>query len=122
MTCYLADVPLNKKLELSNIYHCSKFFFKYRKYKNRYIKLKNILNGVSNNFPRETGKLGYAVFTTPGKPFLSSDPQAIPPGDKPRYWSPTSSTLIYSDFDAVLVDPLMTMDEGHNLGECALLL
>jgi glyoxylase-like metal-dependent hydrolase (beta-lactamase superfamily II) len=30
-------------------------------------------------------------------------------------WSPTSSTLIYGDRDAVLVDALMTMGEGRAL-------
>lgn len=32
-------------------------------------------------------------------------------------WSPTSSTLIYGDRDAVLVDALLTMDEGRALAD-----
>src|ERR1700751_4019170 len=32
-------------------------------------------------------------------------------------WSPTSSTLIYGDGDAVLVDALLTVEEGQHLAD-----
>ncbi|MFK0158136.1 MBL fold metallo-hydrolase [Streptomyces sp. NPDC090493] len=32
-------------------------------------------------------------------------------------WSPTASTLIYGERDAVLVDPLLTVDESRRLAD-----
>ncbi|MCX5069577.1 MBL fold metallo-hydrolase [Micromonospora lupini] len=42
---------------------------------------------------------------------------SVPPGEKGEVWSPTSSTLIFGDRDAVLVDALLTMDEGRALAD-----
>ncbi|AYV84211.1 MAG: MBL fold metallo-hydrolase [Hyperionvirus sp.] len=60
---------------------------------------------------------GYAVFTGNNKPYITSDPRAIGPDGKQRFWSPTSATLIYGERDAILVDPLMTIAEGHTLAD-----
>jgi glyoxylase-like metal-dependent hydrolase (beta-lactamase superfamily II) len=57
--------------------------------------------------------LRWDVFVTPGIPIVSSD--LPPPGEKQRNWSPTSSTLIYGQRDAVLVDALITVDQARSL-------
>ncbi|WBB70579.1 MBL fold metallo-hydrolase [Micromonospora sp. WMMD812] len=56
--------------------------------------------------------LTYSVHVAPPKPVVSDD---IPPGEARRMWSPTASTLIYGERDAILVDPLMTIDESRAL-------
>ncbi len=53
--------------------------------------------------------LNYSVYVAPSKFVVSDD---LPPGEARRMWSPTASTLIYGAKDAVLVDPLMTIDES----------
>lgn len=58
--------------------------------------------------------LQYSVYVAPSKPAVSDD---LPPGEARRLWSPTASTLIYGERDAVLVDPLMTVDESRALAE-----
>lgn len=58
--------------------------------------------------------LQYSVYVAPSKPAVSDD---LPPGEARRMWSPTASTLIYGERDAVLVDPLMTVDESRALAE-----
>jgi glyoxylase-like metal-dependent hydrolase (beta-lactamase superfamily II) len=59
-------------------------------------------------------KLGYSVYVAPSKQAVSDD---LPPGEARRLWSPTASTLIYGERDAVLVDPLMTIAESRDLAE-----
>ena len=54
------------------------------------------------------------VYVTPGIPIESLD---LPPGTEQRMWSPISSTLIYGERDAVLVDALLTVAQAHDLGE-----
>ncbi|GGK68544.1 hypothetical protein Sme01_13770 [Sphaerisporangium melleum] len=61
-------------------------------------------------------KLTYSVFVTPAKPAVSDD---LPPDEARRMWSPTASTLIAGERDAVLVDPLMTIDESRALADWA---
>jgi len=56
--------------------------------------------------------LNWAVFVTPGIPIVTSD---LPPGMKQRLWSPISSTLIYGERDAVLVDAFMTIEQSRAL-------
>jgi glyoxylase-like metal-dependent hydrolase (beta-lactamase superfamily II) len=56
--------------------------------------------------------LHYSTHVAPSKPAVSDD---LPPGEVRRMWSPTAATLIYGERDAVLVDPLMTADEGEDL-------
>ena len=56
--------------------------------------------------------LNYSTYVAPSKPAVSND---LPPGELRRMWSPTTSTLIFGEHDAVLVDPLMTRSEGEDL-------
>lgn len=56
--------------------------------------------------------LSYSTYVAPSKPAVSTD---LPPGELRRMWSPTASTLIFGEHDAVLVDPLMTQAEGEEL-------
>jgi len=58
------------------------------------------------------GSLAWSTHVAPSKPVVS---EHVPPGATREMWSPTSSTLIYGDRDAVLVDALLTMDEGRAL-------
>jgi glyoxylase-like metal-dependent hydrolase (beta-lactamase superfamily II) len=58
--------------------------------------------------------LDYHVYVAPSKPVVSDD---LPPGEKRRMWSPTASTLLLGERDAVLVDPLMTVDEAQALAD-----
>lgn len=58
--------------------------------------------------------LDYSVYVAPSKPAVSDD---LPPGEARRMWSPTASTLIYGERDAVLVDPLMTIEESRALAD-----
>ncbi len=58
--------------------------------------------------------LQYSVYVAPSKPVVSDD---LPPGEDRRLWSPTASTLIYGERDAVLVDPLLTIDESRALAD-----
>jgi glyoxylase-like metal-dependent hydrolase (beta-lactamase superfamily II) len=41
----------------------------------------------------------------------------FPPGEDREMWSPTTSTLIHGERDAVLVDALMTKDESRALAD-----
>src|ERR1051326_2193891 len=56
--------------------------------------------------------LTYEVFVSPIVPTALTD---IPPGETERTWSPISSTLIFGDRDAVLIDPLMTTSMAETL-------
>ncbi|RKN13573.1 MBL fold metallo-hydrolase [Micromonospora musae] len=56
--------------------------------------------------------LSYSVHVAPAKVAISDD---LPPGEDRRRWSPTASTLIFGERDALLVDPLMTIDESRVL-------
>jgi glyoxylase-like metal-dependent hydrolase (beta-lactamase superfamily II) len=56
--------------------------------------------------------LRYVTYVAPANPAVSDD---LPLGELQRMWSPTASTLIYGERDAVLVDPLMTAAEGEDL-------
>jgi glyoxylase-like metal-dependent hydrolase (beta-lactamase superfamily II) len=58
--------------------------------------------------------LEYSVYVAPSKPAVSDD---LPPGESRRLWSPTASTLIFGERDAVLVDPLMTIQESRALAD-----
>lgn len=58
--------------------------------------------------------LDYRVYVSPAKPVVSDD---LPPGEDHRMWSPTASTLVHGEHDAVLVDPLMTVEESRALAE-----
>ena len=58
--------------------------------------------------------LEYTVYVAPQLPIVSSD---LPPDVDRRWWSPISSTLIFGERDAVLVDPLMTADQASSLAD-----
>jgi glyoxylase-like metal-dependent hydrolase (beta-lactamase superfamily II) len=60
------------------------------------------------------GSLKWKVFVTPGAPTVSDD---LPPGETVRMWSPISSTLIYGERDAVLVDTPTTVQQGLALAD-----
>jgi glyoxylase-like metal-dependent hydrolase (beta-lactamase superfamily II) len=53
--------------------------------------------------------LTYQVYVTP---ILATATKDIPPGQSRSTWSPISATLISGRQDAVLVDPLMTIEQG----------
>lgn len=59
-----------------------------------------------------TSTLNFNVFNAPEKPIVGDRPKAL---GAPMAWDPMSSTLIYGDHDAVLVDPLTTVDEAEAL-------
>ena len=58
--------------------------------------------------------LNWSVHVTPQIPTTITD---LPPDVDQRWWSPTSSTLIYGERDAVLVDPLMTGQQADDLAD-----
>ncbi|MEU6403368.1 MBL fold metallo-hydrolase [Streptomyces sp. NPDC046985] len=59
-----------------------------------------------------TSALHFNVFDAPEKPVVGDRPHGI--GD-PMAWDPITSTLIYGEQDAVLVDPLTTVPEAEAL-------
>src|SRR6266853_583696 len=63
---------------------------------------------------RTTGKtaLRWEVCVTPSIPVITSD---LAPGEKERPWPPISSTLIYGERDAVLVDAFITVEQSRAL-------
>jgi glyoxylase-like metal-dependent hydrolase (beta-lactamase superfamily II) len=60
------------------------------------------------------GSLAWSTYVAAPKPVVA---EHLAPGETREMWSPTSSTLIYGDRDAVLVDALLTMDEGRALAD-----
>jgi glyoxylase-like metal-dependent hydrolase (beta-lactamase superfamily II) len=58
--------------------------------------------------------VGYAIYVTPSIP---TDVADVPPGLQVRAWSPITSTLVYGQRDAVLVDPLMTREQATALAD-----
>jgi glyoxylase-like metal-dependent hydrolase (beta-lactamase superfamily II) len=58
--------------------------------------------------------LSFETFVTPPVPVMSDD---LPPRQSSRAWSPITATLISGERDAVLVDPLMTIQQGHALAD-----
>ena len=62
--------------------------------------------------PTQEIPLKWDVFLAPGIPAITSD---LPPGEKQRPWPPISSTLIYGERDAVLVDAPITIEQARAL-------
>jgi glyoxylase-like metal-dependent hydrolase (beta-lactamase superfamily II) len=58
--------------------------------------------------------LGVNVFTAPGKSVVGERPR---PFGEPLGWDPITSTLIYGEYDAVLVDTLATVAEAEALAD-----
>jgi glyoxylase-like metal-dependent hydrolase (beta-lactamase superfamily II) len=56
--------------------------------------------------------LGWDVFLAPSISTITSD---LPPGEKERPWPPISSTLIFGERDAVLVDTPITVEQARAL-------
>ncbi|HEY4018226.1 MAG TPA: MBL fold metallo-hydrolase, partial [Pseudonocardiaceae bacterium] len=63
-----------------------------------------------------TGELRYAVHISDLEPLPTASPLQPPDGQAPR-WSPLSSTLVYGDAEAVLVDPPMTIAQAEQVAE-----
>jgi glyoxylase-like metal-dependent hydrolase (beta-lactamase superfamily II) len=61
-----------------------------------------------------SSRLNWKIFVTPGIPTVNDD---LPPGEKVRMWSPTSSILIYGERDAILVDTLTTTAQATALAD-----
>lgn len=66
------------------------------------------------SIPTDRNTLGVNVFTAPGKTVVGERPKPFGP---PLGWDPITSTLIYGEYDAVLVDPLTTVAEATALAE-----
>ena len=72
----------------------------------------------SNTGASKTGRttqktvLGWEVFLAPSIPAITDE---LPPGEKERPWPPISSTLIFGDRDAVLVDTPITVEQARTL-------
>lgn len=58
--------------------------------------------------------LTWDVYVSPSIPAAVDD---LPPGLDQRMWSPISATLISGERDAVLVDPLMTVEQADALAD-----
>ncbi|MEV0716613.1 MBL fold metallo-hydrolase [Asanoa sp. NPDC050611] len=58
--------------------------------------------------------LAYETFVAPATPVVSDD---LPAGETREMWSPISATLIHGDREAVLVDALLTDQQGHDLAD-----
>lgn len=58
--------------------------------------------------------LTWNVLVVPPIPIVTDD---LPPGQKQRTWSPIAATLISGQHDAVLVDPLLTIEQGRALAD-----
>jgi hypothetical protein len=59
-------------------------------------------------------RLGVNVFTAPGKAVVGERPR---PFGEPLGWDRITSTLIYGEYDAVLVDTLTTVAEVEALAD-----
>jgi glyoxylase-like metal-dependent hydrolase (beta-lactamase superfamily II) len=76
--------------------------------------------GQSNAGASKTGLtsqktvLGWAVFLAPSIPAITSE---LPPCEKQRPWPPISSTLIFGERDAVLVDTPITVEQARALSD-----
>jgi glyoxylase-like metal-dependent hydrolase (beta-lactamase superfamily II) len=74
--------------------------------------------GQSNTTTSKAGRttrktsLSWDVFLAPSIPAITSD---LPPGEKQRPWPPISSTLIFGERDAVLVDTPITIEQARSL-------
>ena len=62
----------------------------------------------------QSTSLSWDVFVAPPEPTPGGN---LAPGEKERFWSPISATLISGERDAVLVDALLTVGQAHDLAE-----
>src|SRR4051794_24347669 len=73
----------------------------------------SILTTGVHHMPDQSTHLRYAVFVAPEKQLEGPPPDV---GD-PSMWDPSTTTLIYGDHDAVLVDALCTVREANALAD-----
>jgi hypothetical protein len=64
--------------------------------------------------PIASNALGFNVFNAPGKPMVGERPK---PFGEPLGFDPMTSTLIYGEHDAVLVDAMTTVAEAEALAD-----
>jgi glyoxylase-like metal-dependent hydrolase (beta-lactamase superfamily II) len=62
----------------------------------------------------QAGVLTFDTFVAPSVAIVTND---LPPGQSSRAWSPIAATLICGERDAVLVDPLLTRQQGVALAD-----
>ncbi len=72
-----------------------------------------LLPGAAKGADREAARLAYKVFTVT-RPGLNRD---VPPGKESLQWVANSSTLIYGERDAVLVDTFLTVEQCNGLAD-----
>ena len=65
-------------------------------------------------FTEQAGVLSFDTFVAPSVPIVTND---LPPGQSGRVWSPIAATLIRGERNAVLVDPLLTRQQGQALAD-----
>lgn len=63
---------------------------------------------------RHTSTLSFETFVAPPVPVVTND---LAPRQSLRAWSPITATLISGDRDAILVDPLMTIEQGRAVAD-----
>src|ERR1700730_8097652 len=63
---------------------------------------------------QHTSVLAFETFVAPPVPVVTSD---LAPGQSLRAWSPITATLISGERDAVVVDPLMTIEQGRAVAD-----
>ena len=61
-----------------------------------------------------SGTLGVNVFTAPGKPMIG---ERSKPFGEALGFDPMTSTLIFGEYDAVLVDAMTTVAEAETLAD-----
>jgi hypothetical protein len=64
--------------------------------------------------PVASNTLGVNVFTAPGKAMVGERPK---PFGEPLGFDPATSTLIFGEYDAVLVDAMTTVAEAEALAD-----
>src|ERR1700704_5513807 len=64
--------------------------------------------------PVALSTLGVNVFTAPGKPMVGERPKLF---GEPLGFDPITSTLIFGEYDAVLVDAMCTVAEAEALAD-----
>lgn len=71
-------------------------------------------NGLNAMAPVDSDTLGVNVFTAPGKAMVGERPK---PFGEALGFDPITSTLIFGEHDAVLVDAMMTVEEAEALAD-----
>src|SRR6204780_526134 len=71
-------------------------------------------NKPESNTPKTTNTLSVNVFTAPGKAMVGERPK---PFGEPLGFDPITSTLIFGEHDAVLVDAMLTVAEAEALAD-----